>query len=64
MMFDEEGRKINIGLRIGMPLEGMSIAELDNYIEQLHNEIARAQTEKEKLKAHTAAAEALFGKGQ
>ena len=62
-MFDEDGRKIDLGLQIGMSLEGMSLSELDHYINELKAEIVRADTEKEKLQNHTAAAEALFKKG-
>ena len=59
-MFDEDGRKIDLGLRIGMPLEGMSVAELESYIAKLKLEIERVETEKEKLQIHNAQAEALF----
>ncbi len=59
-MFDEEGRKIDLGMQIGMSLEGMSVAELEDYIEQLKLEIERVQHEKEKLQSHNAAADALF----
>lgn len=59
-MFDEEGRKIDLGLQVGMPLEGFSIDELDNYMDALKNEITRVEVEKEKLKTHNAAADALF----
>ena len=59
-MFDEEGRKIDLGMQVGMPLEGMSIAELENYITALQAEIKRVEAEKEKLNAHNATAEALF----
>lgn len=59
-MFDEEGRKIDLGMQVGMSLEGMSVNELENYITALKQEIERVETEKEKLKSHNAAAEALF----
>jgi len=59
-MFDEEGRKIDFGMQIGMDLSGMSVDELQNYITQLHNEITRVEQAKEALKSHNAAAEALF----
>ena len=59
-MFDEEGRKIDFGMQVGMSLEGMSIGELENYIAALNEEITRVETEKEKLKSHNAAADAFF----
>lgn len=59
-MFDEEGRKIDFGMQIGMSLESMSVAELENYISQLKLEIERVETEKEKLQSHNAAADAFF----
>jgi len=59
-MFDEEGRKIDLGLQVGMALEGMSVAELDGYILALRDEINRVEAEVEKLKAHNDAANALF----
>jgi uncharacterized small protein (DUF1192 family) len=59
-MFDEEGRKIDFGMQIGMSLESMSVDELENYISQLKLEIERVETEKEKLQSHNAAADAFF----
>ena len=59
-MFDEDGRKIDLGLHIGMKLDGMSVTELDHYIDQLNAEISRVKQEKDKLISHNAAAEALF----
>ncbi len=59
-MFDEEGRKINLGLHIGMKLDGMSVDDLNHYTEQLKEEIERVEQEKQKLQAHNAAAEAFF----
>ena len=59
-MFDEEGRKIDFGMQIGMSLEGMSVTELENYIEQLKAEIQRVESEKDKMASHKAAADALF----
>ena len=61
-MFDEDGRKINLGHRIGMTLEGMSVSELDLYIHKLQSEIVRAEQTKEQLEQHSQAAEALFRK--
>lgn len=59
-MFDEEGRKIDLGLQVGMPLEGLSVAELDDYLIALHNEIKRVEQTRNDLKSHNAAADALF----
>jgi len=59
-MFDEEGRKIDFGMQVGMSLEGMSVTELEHYIAKLKLEIERVETEKEKLDAHNKQAEALF----
>ena len=60
MMFDEDGRKIDLGMQIGMNLEGMSVEELEAYRLALQAEIKRVEAEKEKLQQHSAAAEALF----
>jgi len=59
-MFDEDGRKIDLGLQVGISLEGMSVNELESYIAQLKLEIERVEAEKEKLQAHNTAAENLF----
>ncbi len=59
-MFDEEGRKIDFGMQVGMPLEGMSIADLNNYVEKLKLEITRVEKTCEELKVHNNAADALF----
>jgi uncharacterized small protein (DUF1192 family) len=59
-MFYEDGRKIDLGFQVGMSLEGMSIAQLEDYIYRLKLEIDRVHFEMEKLKAHKQAAESLF----
>lgn len=59
-MFDEEGRKIDLGLQIGMNLDGMSIEELTRYIQSMHDEIKRTEKEIENRQHSAAAAEALF----
>jgi uncharacterized small protein (DUF1192 family) len=59
-MFDEDGRKIDLGMQVGMDLSGMSLEELDAYILALNAEIKRVEAEKEKMKSHTAAAESIF----
>ena len=38
-MFDEEGRKINLGMQVGMKLDGMSVEDLNQDIGQLKLEI-------------------------
>ena len=59
-MFDEEGRKIDFGMQVGMSLEGMSVAELEIYITALNAEIKRVEDEKEKLQSHNATADSFF----
>jgi len=48
--------------RLGRPLEGVSVGELEAYIAALEAEIARVRAEIERRGAHHAAAEALFKK--
>lgn len=59
-MFDEDGRKIDLGLRVGMSLEGMSVEELENYIYKLKLEIDRVMFEKKSLEKHNDAANSIF----
>lgn len=59
-MYDEEGRKIDLGQQIGMPLSGMSVTDLENYILNLKNEIRRVEEEIDRKKASSAAADAFF----
>lgn len=59
-MFDEEGRKINLGQRIGMPLKDMSVTELNAYIDNLKSEIIRVEQEINAKKSSAAAADAFF----
>ena len=59
-MYDEEGRKIDLGMQVCMPLEGLSVEELDAYLLALQAEIKRVEESKDKLQSHSAAAEALF----
>lgn len=59
-MYDEEGRKIDLGQHIGMRLDGMSIHDLENYIRNMQAEIKRVEQEIERKKASTAAADAFF----
>jgi uncharacterized small protein (DUF1192 family) len=60
IMFDEEGRKIDLGMQVGMSLEGLSVAELDDYIIALKGEITRVTQTRDTLKSHNATADALF----
>ena len=59
-MFDEEGRKIDLGQRIGMPLKDMSVTELNAYIANLTAEIARVEQEITTKQSSAAAADAFF----
>lgn len=59
-MYDEEGRKIDLGQRIGMPLDPLSIPELERYIDNLKAEIDRVTQEIERKKTVTAAADSFF----
>mgnify|MGYP000539305072 CR=1 FL=1 len=49
MKYDEEGRKIDFGMQVGMSLEGMNVADLESYISQLKFELERTKLEKESL---------------
>ena len=59
-MFDEEGRKIDLGYQIGMNLQGMSIEELNAYLSAIEQEIQRINNEIANKKASNAAADAFF----
>ena len=59
-MFDEEGRKIDLGMQVGMALDGMSVEELEVYTLALKAELERVEDQKKKLQDHSNAAEALF----
>lgn len=59
-MFDEEGRKIDLGYQIGMNLKQMSITELEHYLESINDEIMRVNKEIESKKSSNAAADAFF----
>lgn len=59
-MFDEEGRKINLGYQVGMSLEPMSIEELHKYIHALNDEIKRAELEIIRKQASIDAAASFF----
>jgi len=61
MAEDDEGPRIKPATdRLGRPLEGVSVAELEAYVTALEAEIARVRAEIERRGAHHAAAEALF----
>ncbi len=58
---DEESPRIKQATdRLGRPLDGVSVAELEVYIRALETEIARVQAEIARRSDHRAAAEALF----
>lgn len=59
-MFDEEGRKIDLGYQIGMNLKQMSVAELNTYLDAITQEIERVNAEIAQKKDSTAAADAFF----
>jgi uncharacterized small protein (DUF1192 family) len=61
MAEDEESPRIKAATdRLGRPLEGVSVGELEAYIQALEAEIARVRAEIDRRGAHHAAAEALF----
>lgn len=58
---EEESPRIKAATdRLGRPLDGISVAELQGYIRALEREIARVSDEIAKRGDHRAAAEALF----
>ncbi|PCH98819.1 MAG: hypothetical protein COB76_06700 [Alphaproteobacteria bacterium] len=59
-MFDEEGRKIDLGQQIGMNLTQMSVTDLKIYTDNLNAEIKRVESEVKGKEASTAAADAFF----
>ena len=60
-MSDELPERPRKGLTI-LPLDGLSVAELESYISDLRTEIARAERMIERKKQHLGAADAVFGK--
>ncbi|MFP4313562.1 MAG: DUF1192 domain-containing protein [Alphaproteobacteria bacterium] len=58
-MFDEDGRKINIR-QFPAQMDGMSVAELNEYISELQDEIARATDMIAKKKASEDVANSIF----
>lgn len=58
-MFDEDGRKIEIR-EFPAKLENFSVAEIENYIAELKDEIIRCEAEAEKKRASQNAADAIF----
>jgi len=61
-MYDEEGRKIDLGQQIGMPLSNMSLTDLENYILSMKNEIRRVEDEIKRKKESSAAADTFFSR--
>jgi uncharacterized small protein (DUF1192 family) len=61
MNWDElEPKKPAAGAQLGEPLETLSIAELEARLTALEAELGRVRAERDKKKAHEAAADALF----
>lgn len=62
-VFDDDSPKPNATTaRPGEDLYGLSVSELDERIALYQTEIVRLETEREKKKAETDAAHAIFGK--
>ena len=59
-MFDEEGRKIDLGYQIGMDLTSMSVDELNAYLTAMDIEAKRVGEEINRKKASANAADAFF----
>lgn len=59
-LFEEEPRKKKLVHEVGQDLSTLSLAELDERIDQLRAEIARIETEKTAKGATRNAADALF----
>ena len=59
-MFDEEGRKIDLGYQIGMNLKPMSVTELQAYLDAINEEINRVNDEIQQKQDTAAAADAFF----
>lgn len=59
-MFDEEGRKIDLGYQIGMDLTSMSVDELNAYLAAMDMEAKRVSEEINRKKASANAADAFF----
>lgn len=58
-MFDEDGRKINIR-EFPAKMDGMSVAELEEYLGELNDEIKRGTKMIAKKKASQDAANSIF----
>lgn len=58
-MFDEDGRKIQIR-EFPAKMDGMSIADLEEYIDELKEETSRAQEMIKSKKASQDAANSIF----
>jgi uncharacterized small protein (DUF1192 family) len=59
-MFDDEAVKKPRGHEVGMPIDTMSIEELNDRIEMLRREIARLEAAIDSRKQTKAAADSLF----
>ena len=59
-MFDDEGNKKSRGHEVGMPIETMSVGELEERIDLLRNEISRLEQAIAARRNTKAAADSLF----
>ncbi|MEO1090403.1 MAG: DUF1192 domain-containing protein [Pseudomonadota bacterium] len=60
MLDDDLPAKRPVGPSLGGSLAGISVGDLEAYIQRLEDEIRRVQAELDRHSAHRAAAEALF----
>ena len=62
---DEESLKPvrKLGHQVGEPLDALSIAEIDDRVRQLHDEIQRLEEDKRQKLASKSAASAVFKMG-
>ncbi len=59
---DEERPRRPAGVAVGEPLDGLSLAEIDEHIGALRGEIERLEAARAKKQAANAAADAFFKK--
>lgn len=62
MMFDDETPKPKPTRLVKLPLDRLSVSELDEYIGELKEEIDRVAADRDKKGLHRNAAEAFFRK--
>lgn len=63
-MFEEEMPRSKIAFVIGQKLDELSIAEFDEAIQIMRNEVIRLEHAREKKAGHLSAAAGLFAKKQ